>query len=121
MAGQGNRPRALFYSGSDRPLLPEHLVCSGKLPSSLDGKPCPFSVAGHMPEPTPIRRSRANSPEVGEPGDLAPPCAIRHYGSLADWLGPKAVGFPKEVLTLRLFECRQKFLLVVPGLLNERG
>lgn len=121
MAGQGTRPRALFYSGSDRPLLPEHLVCSGKLPSSLNGKRCPHSIAGRMPEPTPIGRSRAGpSLEIGEPGDLAPPCAVRHFGSLADWLGPRSGGYSDDVLTLRLFECRQKFLLVVPGIHNDR-
>jgi hypothetical protein len=122
MAGQGNRPRALFYSGSGRPMLPDHLVCSGRLPSSLNGKPCPYSVVGRMPEPVPIGRSRArDAPEVGEEGDLAPPCAVRHYGSLADWVGPRTSGFPDDVLALRLFECRQKFLLVVPGIQNERG
>jgi hypothetical protein len=45
---------------------------------------------------------------------------VRHYGSLADWLGPKASSIPDDVLSLRLFECRQRFLLVVPGIQNDR-
>jgi hypothetical protein len=122
MTEQGNRPRALFYSGSGKPMLPEHLVCSGRLPSSLNGKPCPYSVAGRMPEPVPVVPTRPKeTSEVGGVGDKAPPCAVRHFGSLADWLGPKASGFPDDVLTLRLFECRQKFLLVIPGIRNEMG
>jgi hypothetical protein len=122
MAGQKNRPRALFYSGSGQPLLPDHQVCSGKIPSSLSGKPCPYSVAGRIPEPVVIGAVRARqSPEIGQAGDKAPPCALRHYGSLADWVGPRASGFNADVLGLRLFECRQMFLLVVPGIQNERG
>ena len=118
MAGYGDRPRALFYSGPGQPLLPDHLVCSGALPSTLNGKPCPYSIAGRIPDPVVVGPRR---PELGEVGDQAPPCAVRHFGSLADWLGPKASGFIPEVLRLRLFECRQKFLLVVPGIRNERG
>lgn len=122
MAGQGNRPRALFYSGSGQPLLPDHRVCSGKVPSSLNGKPCPYSIAGRIPEPVVIGEARAQeTPELGEADDQAPPCAVRHYGSLADWVGPKASGFSPEVLVLRLFECRQMFLMVIPGIRNERG
>jgi hypothetical protein len=72
-----------------------------------------------MPEPTAIDRSRTwSTPDVGDVGDRAPPCAVRHYGSLADWLGPKPSGFSPDTLKLRLFECRQKFLLVVPGIQN---
>jgi hypothetical protein len=102
-------------------MLPDHLVCSGRLPSSLNGLACPYSVSGRMPEPMTIEGPQAyDTPEVGQIGDQAPPCAVRHFGSLADWLGPKTSGFPDDVLRLRLFECRQRFLLVVPGLLNER-
>jgi hypothetical protein len=117
MIGEGDRPRALFYSGSDRPLLPDHQVCSGQVPSSLNGKPCPYSVAGRIPEPVVISEAQSEAhPEIGEAGDLAPSCAVRHFGSLGDWLGPNASGFPEEVLASRLFECRQWFLLVVPWL-----
>lgn len=74
-----------------------------------------------MPDPVVIGEARAlETPEIGQAEEQAPPCAVRHYGSLGDWLGPKAGGFAAEVLELRLFECRQKFLLVVPGILQER-
>jgi hypothetical protein len=122
MAGQENRPRALFYSGAGQPLLPDHQVCSGKIPSTLGGSPCPYSIAGRIPDPVVIGEKRAqDAPEIGQEGEQAPPCAVRHYGSLADWVGPKASGFSRAVLRLRLFECRQRFLLVVPGIQNDGG
>ena len=122
MAGPGDRPRALFYTGSGEPLLPDVLVCSGIIPSSLNGHPCPHSVGSRIPDPVLIDQEWSlQTPEIGDAGDQAPPCAVRHYGSLADWLGPKASGFPGEVLNLRLFECRQRFLLVIPGVRNEKG
>lgn len=117
MAEQGDRPRALFYSGVGRPLLPDHLVCSGRAASSLHGKPCLHSIGGRMPDPVVIRQEMS---ELGEVGDRAPPCSVRHYGSLAGWLGPQATGFPGDVLGLRLFECKQMFLLVIPGVPDER-
>lgn len=121
MAGQGDRPRALFFSGSGSPLLPDHQVCSGEIPYSLNGRPCPYSVAGRIPDLVTIGPGWAHAtPEIGEPDDLAPPCAVRHFGSLGDWVGPKSSGFSDEELRLRLFECRQKFLLVVPGVSDAR-
>jgi hypothetical protein len=122
MQGQENGPRALFYSGIGQRMLPDGLVCSGSVPSSLDGNPCPYSESGRMPRPEAVGPKRAlESPEVGRAGDRAPPCAVRHYGSLAEWLGPNAGGLSAEVLKLRLFECRQRFLLVIPGIEDQDG
>jgi hypothetical protein len=53
-------------------------------------------------------------------GDLAPPCAVQALGSLASFLGSKAKGFGADLQPLRVFKCRLMYLLVVPGLTDEK-
>ena len=116
---QGRRPRALFLS-PDGVLYPDALICSGRFASGLRGRPCPFSEEGRMPRPQrlnlPALRER---PEAGRSGDLAPPCALQQLGKLEAW--SERLPHPADLGPLRVFKCRQMFLLVVPGLRDERA
>lgn len=72
--------------------------------------------------PRPVRLDEVSArrqPELGNAGDWAPPCAARQLGALADWLGDSQP-VPDRFGRLRLFRCKQMFLLVVPGIVNER-
>jgi hypothetical protein len=109
-------PRALFLS-PDGTIYPDTLICSGLLSGEFCGKPCPFSLAGRLPEPVPLN---PNDPDYtidkGRPGDLCPPCAKQQLGSLGHWQGHGGQQFPEELLPLRLFKCRQWLWFVVPEL-----
>jgi hypothetical protein len=73
-----------------------------------------------MPQPTALDEVTARRlPELGQPGDLAPPCAVQHLGRLGNWRQGE-VDHAEELRDLRLFKCRQMFLLVVPGLRHDR-
>ncbi len=113
------KPRALFIS-ADGMLYSDSLICSGLLPDKLGGKPCPFAQDRHMPKPRPLDPA---DPEYdaakGKPGELCPPCAVLHVGALDDWEEHERLHLPEEVLPLRLFQCRQSFWLVVPGLYDD--
>ncbi len=109
-------PRALFLS-PDGNIYPDTLICSGIIPAELGGKPCPFSAAGRFPEVNPLDPDDPNySIDKGQPGDLCPPCAKQQLGCLGHWQGHGGQQFPEELLSLRLFKCRQWLWLVVPGL-----
>lgn len=109
----------LFLDGS---VHPDDQICSGAIPPQLKGQPCPYSEGGRMPKPEPISEVSARSaPDRGAVGDLAPPCALRHLGRLADWEGEVTLPYPPPLGPLRLFKCRQMFLLVVPGLREGRA
>jgi hypothetical protein len=110
------KPKALFIS-PDGSIYPDSLICSGMLPAELSGKPCPFSQAGRIPDPLPLNPDEPSySMDKGQPGDLCPPCAKQQLAHLGHWQGHRRLQFPEEILTLRLFKCRQWFWLVVPGL-----
>ena len=110
------QPKALFL-GPDGVLLPDDLVCSGQLVADLDGRPCPYAVAGRIRDPEPLDAQAAEySVDKGAHGDLCPPCAKQKLGSLAHWQGHGGQQFPEHLLPLRLFKCRQWLWLVVPGL-----
>lgn len=112
-------PRALFIS-SDGMLYSDSLICSGLLPAQLQGRPCPFADNKHMPTPQPLNPEAADyDPAKGQPGDLCPPCAVRHAGTLGAWEEHKRYYIPEELLPLRLFQCRQGFWLIVPGIYND--
>ena len=76
-----------------------------------------------MPRPKPI--DEASKPELGQSGELAPPCAVESLGGLEAWQPAGEVRYPEELGSLKIFKCRQMFLLVVPGLtggqLEEKG
>lgn len=109
-------PNALFLS-PDGTVLPDSLICSGRLAAELDGQPCPYAVQGRMPGLEPLREDTDTySVDKGRPGDLCPTCAKHQLGSLRHWQGHHGQQFPEELLSLRLFKCRQWFWLVVPGL-----
>ncbi|KPK90117.1 MAG: hypothetical protein AMJ88_16605 [Anaerolineae bacterium SM23_ 63] len=116
MHKMGKKPRALF-------LLPEgiflrdDLICSGIFPSHLDGKPCPFADGGKMPKPQPLDEAKVSMhPKLGRVGDVAPPCVVEQLGPLREWRRREGVRYPSDLSPLRLYKCRQMFLLVVPGL-----
>jgi hypothetical protein len=120
MTEQEDRPRALFPS-PEGTLYPDGLVCSGQVPGYGSGQPCPHSESGRMPLPCPLDAPTVRlSPELGEAGDLCPPCSVQHFGSLEAWLGGDLGHLPLGLGPLRLFRCRRWFLLVVPGLRDDR-
>ena len=117
MNDHSGEPRALFLS-PDGNIYPDSMICSGALPAELGGKPCPFSQSGCISDPAPLNsQDSAYSMDKGRPGDLCPPCAKQQLAHLGHWQGHGQQTFPKELLPLRLFKCRQWFWLVVPGLL----
>lgn len=112
----GSAPKALFFS-PDGNIYPDTLICSGILPAELGGKACPYSQAGRIPEPLPLNADDSNyTADKGQPGDLCPPCVKQQLANLGHWQGHGKQQFPKELLSLRLFKCRQWFWLVMPGL-----
>jgi len=116
MHKKDDKPRALFLF-PDGKLLGDNLVCSGISPSGLEGKYCPFSEGGRMPRPKPI--DEASKLKLSQFGELAPPCAIEYLGSLEAWQRAGEVRYPKELGSLKVYKCRQMFLLVVPGLRED--
>lgn len=111
--------RALFLS-PDGSIYPDTLVCSGVIPPELDGQPCPFSEDGHLPDPVPLDSSDpAYSVDKGHPGELCPPCAKQQLANLGHWQGHGGQRFPEDMLSLRLFKCRQWFWMVVIGLYEK--
>jgi hypothetical protein len=111
-----NSPRALFLATNGN-TYPDSLICSGVIPAELNGKQCPYSKNGRMPDPIPLNADDATySIDKGQPGDLCPPCAWQQLSSLAHWQGYKGQRYPEHLLPLRLFKCRQGFWLVLPGL-----
>ena len=117
MHNKGDKPRALFLF-PDGKLLSDHLVCSGIFLSRLEGKLCPFSEGGRMPRPKPI--DEASKPKLGHFGELAPPCAVESLGILEAWQRAGEVRYPEELGLLKVYKCRQMFLLVVPGLTGDQ-
>jgi hypothetical protein len=111
-----DQPKALFLS-PDGNIYPDRLICSGILSTELNGKPCPYSQAGHFPDPVPLNPDDPTySIDKGQPGDLCPPCAKHQLAHLGHWQGHGNQTFPEELLPLRLFKCRMWLWLVVPGL-----
>jgi hypothetical protein len=109
-------PRALFLSQQGM-IFSDRSICSGDLPSRLGGQPCLFSDNGRMPYPRPLDEIKAEMyPKLGHFGDFAPPCAIEQLGTVEAWMEAHNIRYPDVVKPLRLFKCRQMFLLVVPGL-----
>lgn len=117
MHNKDDKPRALFLF-PDGQLLGDDLICSGIFSSGLEGKPCPFSEEGKIPRPQPI--DEASKPKLGQPGDLAPPCAVESLGNLEAWPSAGEVRYPEELGSLKVYKCRQMFLLVVPGLKGDQ-
>ncbi len=99
--------------------MPDNLICSGVIPSILEGKPCPYSDKGRMPLPQPLDADTDRySVDKGQPGNFCPPCCKQSLGSLGHWHGYQGRQYPEELHGLRLFKCRQWFWVVVPGLLH---
>lgn len=119
MKNSTSNPKALFLS-PDGNIYPDMLICSGVIPGELDGKPCPYSQAGRMPDVIPLDPNATNyTIDKGQPGDLCPPCAKQQLSSLGQWQGHGNQQFAVDLLPLRLFKCRQWFWLVVPGLFDS--
>lgn len=117
MNHNGNEQTKAFFISPNGTLYPDYLVCSGIIPSELNGKPCPFSQAGHIPEPAPLNLEDSTyTADKGNAGDFCPPCAKQNLSSLGHWQNAAQPDFPQELLQLRLFKCRQWFWFVVPGL-----
>ena len=116
MSDHSAEPKAFFIS-PDGNIYPDTLICSGILPAELGGQPCPYSQAGRIAPPLPLNANDPNySIDKGQPSDLCPPCAKQQLAHLGHWQGHGKRQFPEELLSLRLFKCRQWFWFVVPGL-----
>jgi hypothetical protein len=116
MNAHRGEPKALFLS-PDGNIYPDTLICSGILPAELNGKPCPYSQAGRIPEPLPLNRDDPSySIDKEQPGELCSPCTKQNLTNLGHWQGHGKQKFPQELLSLRLFKCRMWLWLVVPGL-----
>ena len=114
------RTRALFLS-PDGKCYPDGAVCGNPDGGVGDLRPCPHSDDGRLPPPERVREGgAAQAPERGRPGDFAPPCVIQHFGNLQDWQGPDGLYSP-DLHALRVFRCRKWFLLVVPGIRDDRA
>jgi hypothetical protein len=116
MHKMGEKPRALFLF-SDGMFLRDDLICSGLFPSHLNGKPCPFADGGKLPKPQPLNKVKVSMhPKLGRRGDLVPPCVVEGLGPLWAWRRNEGARYPSDLGQLRLYKCRQMFLLVLPGL-----
>jgi hypothetical protein len=116
MSYQIRGAKALFLA-ADGQIYPDVLICSGVLLEQLNGSPCPYAENGRLPTPIPLNKdSPGYSPDKGESGDLCPPCAREKRCSLGQWQEGSEQIYPKELLPLRLFKCRQNLWLVIPGL-----
>lgn len=116
----GNGAKALFLS-PDGNLYPDTLICSGVIPAELKGQLCPYAQNGSLPDPVPLN---PNDPtytvDKGQPGDLCPPCIKQQLAHLGHWQGHRGQFYPEDLLSLRLFKCRQWFWLVVIGLEDQK-
>ncbi len=121
MNNHSDEPKALFLS-PDGNIYPDTMICSGMIPAELGGQPCPFSQNGRLPDPIALSNNNGSiyTIDKGHPGDFCPPCAKQQLGSLAHWQGHRGQTFPEELLSLRLFKCRQWLWLVIPGLRDDR-
>ena len=120
MKKQVDEPKAFFLSSNGQ-VYPDTMICSGAIPSILDGQACPFSHNGRMPDLISLCQQDNNyTIDKGNPGDLCPPCAKQQLGAVSNWQGHNGQNFPEEFLSLRLFKCRQWFWLVVPGLRDDK-
>jgi hypothetical protein len=116
MNGVNTPPKALFLS-PDGKIYPDTLICSGMISAELNGKLCPYSNHGRLPDPIPLDETDPSyTLDKGKPGDLCPPCAKQQLANLGHWQGHGQQTFPEELLSLRLFKCRMWLWLVVPGL-----
>jgi hypothetical protein len=116
MNGVTPLPKALFLL-SEGKIYPDTLICSGMVSAELNGKPCPYSQDGRLPDPVLLDATSSHySPDKGKPGDLCPPCAKQQLANLGHWQGHSQQPFPEELLPLRLFKCRMWLWLVIPGL-----
>ena len=116
MSEAASQLRALFLL-QDGSVLPDSMVCSGRLPAILGGKPCPYADDGRCPSAVPLDAEDPRyTVDKGQPGDLAPPCIKQQLANLGHWQGHGGAQYPEDLLGLRLFKCRQWFWLVVPGL-----
>jgi hypothetical protein len=73
-----------------------------------------------MPTPIPLDEVAVRrTPKLGKMGEWAPPCCIEQLGALGEWEPAERASLPASLEELRLFKCRQMFVLVVPGLVDS--
>ncbi len=111
-----SKPRALFLF-PDRQAESDTDVCSGSFPSHLEGKPCPFSDHGRLPDPR-MEFPGLTSEDIRrlELIEIAPACVIQDLGALKTWQGRMRLQYTQVIEDWHLFKCRQMFLLVIPGI-----
>jgi hypothetical protein len=57
--------------------------------------------------------------EGGLQGEPLPPCVVARLGRLSDWRGEFGLEFPPELGAQTLLKCKQMFLLVLSGDIEE--
>jgi hypothetical protein len=113
MHSVSKKPRALFIF-KDGSLLREDEVCSGEFPSSLEGKPCPFSDEGRMPDfVSPDEQIAISNPELRSMEEFIPACTLQRLGTLGSWPGVLQERVPERYQALSLYKCRQMFLFLI--------
>jgi hypothetical protein len=74
-----------------------------------------------MPKSRPLDEVKVSThPNLGRKGDLVPSCVVGQLGPLRAWRRREGARYPSDLSPLRLYKCRQMFLLVVPGLAEGR-
>lgn len=106
-------PKALFICQGGE-ILPDSLICSGVLGNE---GPCEHSCNGRFPGV--ISLDEYASVDQGECGNLFPICGYQSLATLGHWQGHDKKPYPDELLDHKLFKCKKRIWLVVPGVIDE--
>jgi hypothetical protein len=115
MAKCHSEPRALFLFLDEEP-KPDTEICSGRFPSHLKGKPCPFSDQGRLP-PYIVSRGETTI-DINSTDSVIPdtqPCRLQKLGQVDQWRKEVPLIYPKEYAQKMLYKCRQMFMLILLG------
>ncbi len=112
MADSRSKPRALFLFPSSEARSDDE-ICSGRFPSCLKGKPCPYSDQGRIPlrdafvdgDFLYVIREESNGLQVAS-------CTLQRLGSIEDWIKDYPLMFPKGMSHKMLYKCRQMFFVI---------
>ena len=113
MADYHSEPRALFLFQDSDP-EPDFRVCSGNVPSQLDGQPCPFSDHGRIPYFQAL--SATGNDDPGRESSMSPfgsACVLQLLGVLKGWASGHTLLFPLKMSDHDLYKCRMMFLLIL--------
>lgn len=113
MADSRSKPRALFLFPSSK-VIPDDEICSGRFPSSLKGKPCPYSDRGRIPLSDALNDldlSQRDGEEANRSRTSS--CSLQRLGPLEEWVKKYPLIFPEGLGHKMLFKCRQMFFVIL--------